>query len=195
MAKTTRYDWPTPNLSDVPDVPEDLSTLADAIEETVGSMDDRLTSLTGLSQSIFQYTTLTWINSTTPPTIPDSNWTAVPFTAVQKNLPDATPGFAAASPTRITCTQTGLYRLTGFAGFAMNGNGSRAVAFRVNGPGSSYPAISSGRPPTDIEWYGSIVVDCRVNKNDYMELVMRQTSGSGLKMDTVLPRFGMQRLI
>lgn len=192
MATTTRYAWPTPNLSDPPDVPTDLKDLAVAVEQTVASMDDRLTTLTGLNQSIFQYTTL-YRGSSNVPTIPTASWTPVSFDLAQWNKPDTAPGYVGASPTRITCQQTGLYRITGFAGFAQNSTGSRAVGFRVNG-NPSYPAIQNTMAVADMPTYLSVYVEARVNKNDYLELVVRQTSGAGLKLDTVFPRFSMQRL-
>lgn len=194
MGSTTRYQWPYPEESDVPDVPADVQNLATSVEETIGTLDDRLTTLDGLSGSVFQVTILTKISSTTPQTIGNALWTPVAFDYVQYNMPQSMPGFVAQSPTRITCYQAGQYRLSGFAGFVQNNDGSRAVAVRVNGPGSSYPAIHSAQPPADMPWYGSVNVECRVNKNDYFELVVRQSSGGPLKMDAILPRFSMQRI-
>ncbi len=192
MATTTRYAWPTPNLSDPPDVPTDMAELAAAVENTVGAMDDRLTSLTGLSQSIFQYTTLYRASSAVVP-IQTSKWTPIPFDVAQWNKPDAAKGFVLASPTRITCRQTGLYRITGFAGFVQNGTGSRAVGFRVNG-NPSYPAIQNTNAVDDMPTYLSVYVEARVNVDDFIELVVRQTSGANLNLDSVTPRFSMQRL-
>jgi hypothetical protein len=197
MSATTRYSWPTPDASDIPDVPGDMSGLANAVEESVGAIDDRVTALTGLSQTIFQYTTLTRV-STNQMTIQPGVWTPIIWDAAQYNLPKTQPGFVFASPTRITCLETGLHRFTGFAGLAAKGVGSRALAFRVNGNGgaSAYPAIATGWPLlADISWYASITVDARLNKDDFVELCLRHTADDPLKMDPVLPRFGIQRLL
>lgn len=193
MGSTTRYQWPYPEYSDPPDVPSDVRELAQSLEETVGTLDDRLTTLDGLSNSVFQYTAL-YRGTVNIQQIPTATWRPVSFDLAQYNLPKSQPGWVAASPTRITVHQQGLYRLTGFAGFAQNSAGSRAVAFRVNG-NASYPAITSGLPPSDMPWYGTVICDARVNQDDFIELVVRQSSGSTLNMDTVYPRFGMQRLV
>lgn len=193
MATTTRYAWATPNQSDEPDVPTDMAQLANAVEQTVGAIDDRLTTLTGLQQSIFQYTTL-YRGSTIKFEIPSGSWTPIPFDLAQYNKPDTSPGFGLATPTIIKCQQTGLYRITGFAGFAQNSTGSRALGFRVNG-NVSYPAISSTNAVTDMPTYLCVFVEARVNKGDVMELVARQTSGAKLAIDWVYPRFSMQRVI
>lgn len=192
MGTTTRYQWPYPEASDIPDVPADVRELATSLEETVGTLDDRLTTLDGLSNSVFQYTTLTRV-STNIQNIPNAAWKALSWDTAQFNLPASNPGFVLASPTRITCTQTGLYRMTGFAGLAQNATGSRGIAFRVNG-NASYPAITANTPPDDMPWYGSVICDARVNKNDFIELCVRQTSGGSLLLDDAYPRFGMQRL-
>jgi len=193
MATTTRYTWPVPDPSDKPEVHDDMRALANAVEESVGAVDDRLTTLTGLSQSVFQYTTLTRVSSNIL-TIPNVTWTPISFDAAQVNLPASTPGFVLASPTRITCQQTGIYRITGFAGFDQNASGSRAVGFRING-NPSYPAIQNGPALADMPWYGSVYVEAKVNKNDFLELVVRQASGGSLQLDVVKPRFSMQRLV
>jgi hypothetical protein len=192
VGSTTRYQWPYPEASDPPEPYQDIRALAGSLEETVGTLDDRLTTLDGLSQSVFQYTTLTRTSSNLQ-TIPNGAWRPLTWDTAQYNLPKSDPGFEFASPNRITCTQTGLYRLTGFAGMATNPNGSRAIAFRINA-NPSYPAISSGIPPADMPWYGSVICDARVNKTDFLELCLRQSSGGDLLMDDVFPRFGMQRL-
>ncbi len=196
MGATTRYQWPYPEESDVPDVPADVQELATSVEETIGTLDDRLTTLDGISQAVFQYTVLTKTDTATPQTITNALWTPVAFDFPQWNKPDSMPGYVATSPTRITAWQAGTYRLSGFAGFAVNANGSRAVAIRVNGSGTrtAYPAIQSGTPTTDMPWYGSVNVECRVNKYDFFELVVRQSSGTSIKMDPVLPRLSMQRI-
>jgi hypothetical protein len=193
MGTTTRYTWPYPEESDTPDVPSDMTILADAVEETVGAIDDRVTTLTGLSQSIMQFTTLTRV-STNVMSIPNGAWTPIIWDAAQYNLPTSNPGFVFASPTRITIKETGLYRATGFAGLAQNVNGNRALAVRTNA-NASYAAIASGDAPTGIEWYGTVCVEARWNANDFVELCLRQTSGGSLDMDTVQPRFSMQRLL
>lgn len=193
MGSTTRYQWPYPEESDPPDVPADLSALADAMEETTGAIDDRLTALTGLAQSVFQYTVLTRV-SANQQVIPSAVWTALAWDTAQFNKPESAPGFVPQSPTRITCMETGLYRFTGFAGFEKNASGTRALAFRING-NASYTSIISGYPTTEIEWYGSIAVDARLNTNDFVELVARQTYTGSLKIDNVQPRFSLQRLL
>jgi len=193
VGSTTRYQWPYPDPSDPPDVATDLLTLASSLEETVGTLDDRLTTLDGLSNSVFQYTALTRVSSNIME-IPNAQWTPVGFDAGQYNLPKSNPGWRLGSPTRITCVQSGLYRFTGAAGFEVNGTGSRAIAVRVNG-NASYPVISSGRAPDDIDWFGSVVVDAAiVTPGTWVELVVRQSSGGPLNLSTVQPRFGAQRL-
>jgi hypothetical protein len=193
MATTSRYGWPTPDPADIPDVPGDMAGLAGAIEEAMGTIDDRLTTFTGLSQSVMQYTSLTNV-SLNAPEIPDSQWTPLQFPTAQKNLPASSPGWTQAQNDRIICQQTGLYRLSGFAGFAMNPAGSRGIAFRVNG-NPSYPAITTNTAPADIEWYGCVDCEVVVAQGDFLQLVVRQTSGARLRLDTVYPRFSMQRVI
>lgn len=193
-AATNRYGWAYPDPADAPDTAGYLGDLANAVEESLGQLDDRLTTLTGLSQSVMQYTTLARVSASIP-TIPNAAWTPITFDAAQFNLPTSNPGFVLASPTRITCMQTGLYHMTGFAGFAINSTGSRAIAIRVNG-NPSYAAITSGdNPSADIQWFGCVVVEARLNTDDYVELVVRQTSGAGLKLDDVLPRFSVRRMV
>lgn len=194
MAATSRYSWPTPDPGDTPDVPGDMADLANAVEEALGSIDDRLTTLTGSSQSVFQYTSLTSVTSNWPPTIQDSLWTPISFDAAQINLPASSPGYVQQSPTRITCQDTGIYRLSGFAGFALNAANSRALAFRVNG-NPSYPALASVNAVYDMSTYLCINCEVRVNKNDWIELCVRQSSGTALKLDTVRARFSMQRVV
>jgi hypothetical protein len=193
MGATTRYNWAYPEESDPPAVPSDIQALADDVEETLGSIDDRVTVLTGLSQSVMQYTTLTRISANVMQ-IPSGVWTPIIWDVTQFNLPTSNPGFVFASPTRITIKETGLYRATGFAGLAQSTSGNRALAVRTNAV-ASYTAIASGNPPDGIEWYGSVCVEARWNANDFVELCLRQTSGGTLAMDTVQPRFSMQRLL
>ncbi len=196
MGSTTRYQWPYPEESDPPDVPADIGDLARSVELTIGTLDDRLTNLDGVADSVFQITILARTSSNLQ-NIPTSTWTPVSFDTQQLNVPQAMPGFTLTSPTRITCHQRGYYRISGFAGIQANGTGSRGVAVRVNGSvstSSSYPAIQSGNGVSDMPWYGSVNVEALVNKDDFLELVVRQASGSTLKMDAVYPRFSMQRI-
>lgn len=193
MATTTRYSWPTPEDSDIPDVPDDMGKLATAVENTVGSLDDRLTTLTGMSASIFQYTTI-YRGSSNRLDVPNAQWYAISFDIAQTNLPADNPGWVLSNPTQIRCMQTGLYRMTGFAGFVQNGTGTRAIALRVNGQ-PSYPAIQNCPAPSDMPSYLSVYIEAKVNKDDVIELCLRQTSGGTLKMDAIFPRFSMQRLI
>lgn len=195
MGDTTRYDWPYPEQADVVDVPRDMTALANAIEETVGQIDDNLTTLTGSTSSTFQYTVVTR-QSLTPMTIPEGEWTPVIFDIPQWNVPSTAPGWVAASPTRLTCNQPGIYTFNGSAGFKSNTNGSRAIAFRVNG-NASYPAINSGTQLyNDIPWYGTVTCEARLNATDWVELVVRQAqTNTSLQMDTaVIPRFSIRRM-
>ncbi len=194
MPVTTKYAWETPEYTDPPDVPGDMQRLATVIEETVMGLDDQLTVLTGSSSSQMQYTALTRAVSD-PQNIANAVWTPVVWDTPQYNLPTTAPGWTAKSPNRITCIQSGLYHFDGFAGFKSNATGSRGVAFRVNG-NPSYPAISTGdNPGAGIGWYGCVSCEVKVNAGDWIELVVRQSSGAPLLMDSVFPRFSVRRMV
>lgn len=65
MGTTANYLWPYPASTEVPDVPTDMKDLADAIDATVDSIDDRCD---GYEAAWTTYTP-TWAGATTNPVI------------------------------------------------------------------------------------------------------------------------------
>ena len=65
MGTTANYSWPYPASTDAPDVPADMKDLADAIDLTVDSIDDRCD---GYEAAWTAYTP-TWTGATTNPAL------------------------------------------------------------------------------------------------------------------------------
>lgn len=98
----------------------------------------------------------------------------------------------ATNTSRLTVVTAGWYLVNGTAGFASNATGVRQAGLRVNGTGTSTSnsgqvninAVGGGQPSA---LQVSSLVQLAVG--DWIELVMRQTSGGNLDTETALSEF------
>ena len=118
------------------------------------------------------------VNSQTPVT---ATLTPVSFTAADI-LDNANLHSPSVNPERITIGTTGWYLVFGFAKFAANATGSREVYFRFTRSAvTTYLQLADSRPgmasqPIQI----SIIAPFELQAADYVEMVVYQSSGSGL---------------
>lgn len=96
---------------------------------------------------------------------------------------------------RLTCKTPGKYKMHACVGLDGNATGTRELYIRLNG-GSTYIAIDS-RPPTGTSVpFCNIVGEYQLALNDYVEVMMQQTSGSFLSTLAYsgTPSFSMERI-
>lgn len=84
----------------------------------------------------------------------------------------------AGTPTRLTCTKSGLYIITGSADWATNATGVRDIGLRVNG--ASFIAANRVLPNAAETTNINTAMVTRLVVGDFVELTLRQTSGAAL---------------
>jgi hypothetical protein len=126
--------------------------------------------------------------------IPDGQMEVISFST---ELWDTDAIFDAGSPTRLTCKTAGKYSISAHVAFASNTTGNRQVFIRKNGTdylaGDIRQAVQTGGTRTVF----AIETKEVLNVNDYVELIVFQTTGGSLNVDTLWnrsPNFGMQRI-
>jgi hypothetical protein len=109
---------------------------------------------------------------------------------------DANGIFDEQAKTRLTCRTAGRYAISACVEFAANGKGSRQVLVRRNGKDEvaamRVPAVSD--ETTQITFTSPPV---ELKPGDYVELLVRQTSGQVLQISTteqIAPKFSMTRV-
>ena len=97
---------------------------------------------------------------------------------------------------RLTAIYAGVYKVSATVEFAANGTGLRWIFFRINGTTTiakdSRMAVTTG-DPTVI----SLTMDYSFAVNDYVECLVRQSSGGNLNANSTgnySPEFGMVRI-
>ncbi len=188
MGTTTNYALPYPELSDAPNVPAHMGSLAQAVDTRIKATNDAIAALQAAASSGFQNTL---VYKSTTQSIPTAAWTAVTFDV---EIIDTGSGWAVGNPSQMVLQQTGQFVVTGFCGFAANATGNRGVGLRVNGT-TNYIALSNGDAAGSDEWFGNVHFEGRFNSGDYVELVARQTSGANLSTSSVLPRLSARRVL
>jgi microcystin-dependent protein len=87
--------------------------------------------------------------------------------------------WSSTNPTRLTARTPGIYDVGAVARFAVNANGDRVVAIKVNGTVATYASVRAeaadyGRP--------TIHTQLQLNAGDYVEMVVFQSSGGALNL-------------
>lgn len=114
--------------------------------------------------------------STNPQSIPSSaSANIVTFDTVDF---DTASMWDAGSPTRLTCSQAGLYLISGHGSFVGNGTGDRSCGILENGGGEL--ARNAARAPASFSWSGNPVGIADLAVGDYIELYVAQNSGGNL---------------
>lgn len=110
------------------------------------------------------------------PAIPNNTHTALIFDTARYDT-DPLVQWVVGSPSRLTAKTAGYYAMSGVFGFAANVTGDRQIEIKLNGTTyiatSTHPAPAQGCiTSVSTQWY--------MNVNDYVELIVFQTSGAGL---------------
>lgn len=83
---------------------------------------------------------------------------------------------------KMTAPFTGYYRIGAKISWAQNGTGYRGVAYRVNSGSTIYQTTVA--PPSDNACVTSFAADIFLNAGDYWDVVVKQSSGGALNVDT-----------
>jgi len=125
--------------------------------------------------------------------VSNTTWTALQFTSPRF---DPEGMFSNGTPSRLTCSLSGLYLAVGNAVFASNSTGIRLAVLKVNGAlwagGASTPALSAS--DTHLSAAALLVL----NEGDYVECLVSQTSGSALALrggEVIACQLGLVRLV
>ena len=117
------------------------------------------------------------VRSNTTQSIPNMALTPLTFNRVDFNNGAV---FNAANPTRLTARVAGVYVITASIAWANDAAGFREVHLRVNGS-ADIAAESSGPTTGNSAPQQSIVTTFHLNKGDYVEATVWQTSGAALE--------------
>lgn len=188
MGTTSNYAFPYPELSDSPNVPANMASLAQAIDTRIKSTNDAIAALQAAASSGFQNTV---IYKSGTQSVATAAWTAVQFDV---EVIDTGSGWAVGTPSQMVLQQTGQYIIWGFAGFAANATGNRGIGLRINGT-TTFIAMNNSTTSGSEEWYSTVEYEGRFNAGDYVELCVRQTSGGALSTSTVIPRLTARRVL
>lgn len=133
--------------------------------------------------------TLSIVIKKTPKTIPYVKVTAITqsvanssFASVTFNaeVNDTDNIFNLSYATKLTCNTAGFYNIFATIDFASNVTGFRIVTFRING--SSYIGQNYGNAINGLDHYLSTNTGYYLNKGDYIEVQVYQTSGAVLNL-------------
>jgi hypothetical protein len=121
------------------------------------------------------------VRRTTPQSVPTATETAVTFDAERYDTD--TMHSTASLTSRVTFTTAGVYDVDGGVSFAANGTGLRQVGIRLNG--TTYlklvlTAVAAAGSSTIL----SVSTTYKFAAADYVELVVYQSSGGGLDVET-----------
>lgn len=97
---------------------------------------------------------------------------------------------------RFTCKTAGKYAITGNVSFAANATGFRRALIRLNGT-TNIAAANQLSVTASLEAYLNVRCDYDLAVNDYVELVVEQTSGGALNVlvaGNFSPEFAMVRV-
>lgn len=126
--------------------------------------------------------------------IVDSTVTVLTFNSERFDTDDCHSN--SVNPTRLTCRTSGIYAISGHVRFASNATGTRRLLLRLNGATfiaeQGVPALSGS-----ITGISVAVAAYPLSANDYIELVVLQTSGGNLDVQSVgnvTPEFSMVRV-
>ena len=128
--------------------------------------------------------------------IPNNTWTAV---ALNSELYDTDAIHDnVTNNSRLTCKTAGVYVITGHIDLEESTTGLRSLFIRLNGTTyiAEYQSNNVEGGP-GFSWITSIATIYKLAVNDYVELMIRQTSGGSLDLKayaSTSPHFAMQRI-
>jgi hypothetical protein len=105
---------------------------------------------------------------------------------------DSDAMFDAAAPARLTCRTAGRYAISAAVEFDANAKGSRQVMIRLNGS-DEVAAMRVGAAEDESTQITFTAPPIELKAGDYIELLVRQTSGSPLQVKTA-PTFTATRV-
>jgi hypothetical protein len=132
------------------------------------------------------------VSRTSAQQIPSGELVAIPF---DRDVHDNDGMHEGGHATRLTCRTPGRYAVSAFVEFAANGKGGRQVVIRRNGK-DDVGAMRIGAVDGETTQITFTAPPVELNAGDYVELLVRQTSGQPLEMHangSPAVSFGMTR--
>jgi hypothetical protein len=132
------------------------------------------------------------VSQTSAQQIPSGELVALPF---DRDVHDNDGMHESGNATRLTCRTPGRYAVSAFVEFAANGKGSRQVVIRRNGK-DDVGAMRIGAVDGETTQITFTAPPVELNEGDYVELLVRQTSGQPLEVPangSPAMSFGMAR--
>jgi len=174
MGSTPNYSWPYPALTDPPNVPQHMQSLADAADTTVKGIDTRLATAEGRITALVQppHATLAMSGDTVLNNTPK-------VLAWNLEYADTAGGHSELDNTRYTVQRAGRYLVSLTLAGTLAAGGLVQAVFVKSGTSKAWAASVNANP-------GQFVLHgvhlAWLNFNDYIQVEVYQTTGQSMQL-------------
>lgn len=183
MAVTPNYSIPYPALTDAPNGPAEMQSLATQVDTSLLTVQAYVDSQ-GVNVDA-QHQFACYVYATAAQSVPNAS--SIPVLMNTEVWDPAGMHDPAVNTSRVVARKTGYYKLGGQATFTPNALHGRVAYFQLNGT-TAIPGSGCGCQGIDLTYSPAMALPdtiVHLNINDYIELIVGQNCGTALNTQAI----------